>query len=211
MGLICLKHNLKLIFCHWQQAFFTKNFNLLFFVIVRDGSDVSQSGMSMPPVGTPPQQGVLDGMSSGGHGTPTPGEIMENKPNIESLATLPPPPQVLHQHPGQILSHNPHTHTPPHPSHHQVHHHLPPHSMIMSSLHDASIEHLSHGALQSHYTMASNSHAPHTPNQPQQPEMQYPQHAPPVGHHLPPAPPVTMHESMMNHTNIQNSSIEMGS
>ena len=168
--------------------------------------------MSLPPsgIGTPPQQGVLDGMSSGGHGTPLSGDVLDNKPVIETLAPLPPPPQVLHPHPGQMLAHNPHALTPPHPSHHQAHHHLPPHTMIISSLNNPSMEHFPPNALQAHYTMAGNSHAPHTPNQQQQ-EMQYTQHAQQVGHHLPTAPPVTMHEPIRNHTSMQNSAVEMGS
>ena len=165
-------------------------------------------------LGTPPQQSGIEGISSGGHGTPLPGDVLEPKPAIETLTAMQHS-QVLH--PDQLITHNPHAHTPPQQSLHQIHSHLPPHSMIMSTLHDPhSIAHLGpNPALAAQYTIAGSAHAGvHVPP-PQHQDLQYSQHPAQVNHHLSsvpahPQPPVTMHENMMDPNNLQTPAVEIG-
>ena len=171
--------------------------------------------MSLPPtgLGTPPQQSGMDGMNSGGHGTPLSGDMLDQKPVIDNL------PPIQHQqviHPEQIISHNPHTHTPPQQPLHQLHTHLPPHSMIMSTLQDPhSIAHLGpNAALAAQYTMAGSAHGVHVPLSQHQ-DLQYSQHPSQANHHLSsvpahPQPPVTMHENLIDPNSLQTPAVEMG-
>jgi len=170
--------------------------------------------MSHPPsaLGASPQSGI-EGMSSGGHGTPLSGDVIEPKPVIESLTAMQHP-QILH--PEQMISHHPHTHTPPQQPLHSIHPHLPPHSMIMSSLHDPhSIPHLGpNPTLAAQYTVAGSTHSVHVPP-PQHQELHFSQHPSQVTHHLSsvpthPQPPVTMQENMIDPSNLQTTAVDIG-
>ncbi|CAK8690041.1 uncharacterized protein LOC143463199 [Clavelina lepadiformis] len=188
----------------------------------RDGSDLSQSGMSLPPSGisnSPHPQSGLDNMTPSGHGTSLSGDAIEPKSGLEALSHMPHvPSQVMHPHHEQMLHpHSSHPHTPPHPAPHIMHPHqqsqgVPPQNMIMSTLHNQhSMPHHRGVTIPGQYTVAGTPHSGHlTPLQHQ--EVQYPQHAGQVNHHMPSASahaPVSIHDSMIHHGMTSNA-VEMG-
>ncbi|XP_078482532.1 transcription factor protein [Ciona intestinalis] len=185
----------------------------------RDGSDMSQGGMSIPPsgMGTPPhQQTGIDNINTPAHGSQIGADMMEQKSSIDVMSQQHVHQQQLHQHHQDQMIHH-HSHTPPHPSHHPMNPHhpqnnrLPPQSMIMSSLNDTHLQH--HGVLPSQYTLPGTPHSGQmTPLQ--HPEMHYPTHPQQLSHHMSSSASthaaVSMHETMLQH-GLANNPVEMGS
>lgn len=188
-------------------------------------------GISGDGMVTPPHPGGMEGPASVGHVGSNHGDMMEQKPGLESSMhphshhqQLPPhvQQQIMQHHSDQMVQqqvhHQQHSHTPP-----QAHHHYPqgpsppsiPNSMIMGTMQDPhSVQHNLHSAAMSgHYTMASSAHASHGMQQQHVPDMHFQQQSHIPHHHQAAAihnPSVTLHESMMHHP-MTTTMLDMGS
>ena len=178
----------------------------------RDGSDLSQSGMSIPPdgMGSPiDQQTCVDGMNAGGCSSLR-GDVIESKPVLDNLGQVTHP--LMHPPTDQMI-HHPQTppHSTRHPMHPQIGHAVGgcAHGMVMSSIHDQQRSLALQRSAVAH--PGSYSIAGHTPGllSHHHQQMTYSETSSHLTSHMNTSPS-SLHSSLMQH-NLQNTAVEMGS